>query len=617
MSAPATGQEAPGIPLPPGYRSLQFHLPPPGSYRLPPIMPAGDGAVLDTTGTPRRLHETMGDKLVLMAFVYATCTDLAGCPLALHVFHQLQRKLAVEPRLAQHLRLVVLSFDPVQDTPQNLAAYAARQTRDALEWRFLTTASDQDLRPILGAYDQDARRVYDAQGTDSGTYSHILRVYLVDRRRQVRNIYTVSFLHADILLNDVRTLLMEEREGTTRPEPAAGTRPGPGDVRAGYEPAGSATDSAALHLQRGAAADLMALVKHPPLGLPPLSVPDDNPPTPQKIALGRKLFYDRRLSLNDTQSCAMCHIPGQGFTSNQISTAVGIEGRTVRRNAPTVFNSAYLTRLFHDGRETSLEQQIWGPLLARNEMGNPSPGFLIEKIRNLPDYAGRFEAAFGRPVTMETLGMALASYQRALDAADSPFDRWRYGNDPKALSAEARAGFLLFTGKAGCAACHTVGTDHALFTDQAFHNTGIGYRQAMEKPPAARPVQLAPGLVVPLDPAVIESVSEPRPGDLGRYEITLDPADRWKYRTPTLRNVALTAPYMHDGSLRSLEEVVDFYDRGGEPNDNLDPLLRPLGLDPEEKRQLVVFLRSLTGSNVPELVADGQAAPVGDVGQED
>jgi len=337
--------------------------------------------------------------------------------------------------------------------------------------------------------------------------------------------------------------------------------------------------------------------------------------TEAKIALGRKLFYDRRLSLNNTFSCAMCHIPEQGFTSNEMATAVGFEGRSVRRNAPTIYNAAYLTRLFHDGREYNLEQQVWGPLLATNEMANPAVGTLIEKIRGLPDYRGRFEAAFdGRGPTMETVGMALASYQRTLVSGTSPFDRWHYGGDQQALEEPARRGFDLFTGKAGCAACHLVGENVALFTDNRLHNTGVGFRESMQPEPRTRRVAVAPGIVLDVPSSVIGSVSQPLASDLGLYEVTQDPADRWKYRTPSLRNVALSAPYMHNGSLATLRDVVELYNAGGVPNEVLDPLIRPLGLSQTEIDDLVAFLESLTGDNVDALVSDAFAAPVGDPG---
>jgi cytochrome c peroxidase len=354
-------------------------------------------------------------------------------------------------------------------------------------------------------------------------------------------------------------------------------------------------------------------MRRPQLGLPPVPEPSDNAVTPAKVALGRKLFFDRRLSGNGTISCAMCHIPEQGFASNQTMTAVGIEGRTVRRNAPTIYNVAYLPLLFHDGREIRLEHQVWGPLLDRNEMGNPSIGAVIGTVASLDDYAGLFEAAFpGRGLAMETIGMALGSYERTLVAGAAPFDRWFYGGEEAAVSDDVKRGFEVFRGKAGCTGCHTVGAESASFTDAAFHNTGIGYRASMGRGPGKRRLQVAPGESLLVDAAVVAQVAEPVPGDLGRYEITRDPADRWRYRTSTLRNVALTAPYMHDGSLATLRDVVDFYDRGGVPNQELDPLIRRLGLSLDEADDLVAFLLSLTGGDVATLIADAFAAPIGD-----
>jgi cytochrome c peroxidase len=388
---------------------------------------------------------------------------------------------------------------------------------------------------------------------------------------------------------------------------------GPGDNRTGYETPDYESHSISLLQRKGEAADLMAVLKSPPLGLPFIPVPPDNPVTYAKVQLGRKLFFDRRLSLNGTMSCGMCHIPEQGFTNNELATAVGIEGRTVRRNAPTIYNVAYFSHIFDDGREIRLEYQIWQPILASNEMANPSIGDVIEKIRSLPDYRGLFEIAFdGRGPGIETIGMAIASYERTLVSGDSPFDRWYFGQDQKALSESARQGFRLFKGKAGCAACHTIGKDYALFTDDAFHNTGLGWQVSVGGDPPEVQVQIAPGLKVPVPRSVVNSVGERPPSDLGRYEVTQDPADRWRYKTPTLRNVALTAPYMHNGTFGTLREVVEFYNRGGVPNPLLDPLIRPLGLTNEETAQIVVFLESLTGDNVEILVRDAFAAPIGD-----
>lgn len=347
------------------------------------------------------------------------------------------------------------------------------------------------------------------------------------------------------------------------------------------------------------------------LGLPPLEVPADNPPAPQKVALGGKLFFDRRLSPNGTMSCAMCHIPEQGFTANELATPVGIEGRSVRRNAPTLLNVAWQKRLFHDGREISLEDQIWGPLLAANEMGNPSIGYVIERIRSLRDYDGLFEAAFaGKAASAERIGAAIASYERTLVAGNSRFDRWRYGGEASALSETEQRGFELFNGRARCVQCHRIAHRVALFTDHDFHNTGIGWRGSYATPERTR-VELAPGVHTEIDRRSIETISEPPAKDVGRFEITLDPADRWAYKTPSLRNVALTAPYMHDGSLATLEAVVAFYDAGGIDNPGKSPLLQPLGLSAGERAALVAFLRSLTGGSVAALVAEARKHPVG------
>jgi cytochrome c peroxidase len=339
-----------------------------------------------------------------------------------------------------------------------------------------------------------------------------------------------------------------------------------------------------------------------PLGLPAAPVPADNPQSAEKIALGRKLFFDRRLSFNGTMSCAMCHVPEQGFTSNELATALGVEGRSLRRNAPTVLNVAYHPVLFHDGREHSLEQQVWGPLLAANEMANPSIGQVVARIRALEDYRGLFERSFGgRAATVETIGQAIAAYERTLVSGGSRFDRWRFGGEASALDATEQEGFRLFTGKARCAACHLVGERTALFSDFRFHNTGVGWRRVYGAPDRVR-VELAPGVFAEVERKAIDALFEPPLPDLGRFEVSVDPADRWAYKTPMLREVALTAPYMHDGSIATLEDVVEFYDRGGVDNPGRSPLLAPLRLAPDEKAALVAFLKTLTGEGVAALV---------------
>lgn len=347
----------------------------------------------------------------------------------------------------------------------------------------------------------------------------------------------------------------------------------------------------------------------PGLGLPPVPYPADNPPTAGKIHLGRKLFFDRRLSINRTMSCAMCHVPEQGFTNWELKTAVGVEGRSVKRNSPTVINTAYYTRLFVDGRDPALETQYIAPLTARNEMANPSAGFVVEMLRQLPDYAGLFEKNFGAPASLDRIGMALASYQRSLLAADSPFDRWRYGNLQHALSDAQKRGFTLFSGKAGCASCHLLGEKFALFTDNQFHDIGYGWwrEHLRQNPPAMSMVEVAPGVTYPVPNALIASVGAPAEPDLGRYEVTEAPGDRWVYRTPSLRNVAITRPYMHDGGFATLMEVLEFYNAGGKPHSGQDRRIRPLGLDRADLNDLEAFLEGLTSPNIDLLVKEARS----------
>ncbi len=340
------------------------------------------------------------------------------------------------------------------------------------------------------------------------------------------------------------------------------------------------------------------------LGLPPLAQKDILQPA--RVDLGRRLFMDRRLSRNDTMSCAMCHVPEQGFAQNELATSIGVEGRSLRRNAPSVLNAGFNESYFHDGRVLTLEEQAWGPLLAADEMGNPDRASVVARVSAIAEYADAFSRAFGNPgVTAERIALALAAYQRSLVAGGSRFDRWYYGNETEALTAQEKRGFVVFRGKAQCNACHELGRDYALFTDERFHNLGVGFGRARGEDVE---VALAPGVTTRLSNDVLQSVSEPLRPDEGRFEVTGNAAERGAFRTPTLRNVALTAPYMHDGSLASLRSVVDFYDRGGNANPNLDPLMLPLYLSERDKEDLVAFMRALTGSNVQDLVQQARAA---------
>lgn len=570
--------------LAPGYGILEFSAPKAGSYQLSSLGKASDGSILTTKNQSKKLFDFMGDKLVLLSFIYATCRDINGCPLATMVFHQIKKRLLKEPEIASKLRLLTLSFNPLLDTPDKMSEYGRSFKNKGLEWEFLTTKSEVELKPILQHYQQNIQKVYDNQGQFTGTFSHILRVYLIDKNKIIRNIYSVDFLHADTLINDIKTLLKDNHQ----------------------------TQPIMLPQHKGTPIDLLKNSLQPPLGLPAIIFPDDNPQTVEKIALGRRLFYDRRLSINNTFSCAMCHIPEQGFGSDEMATSVGVEGRTVRRNAPTLYNVAYMKKLFHDGREDTLEQQAWSPLLAHNEMANPSIGYVINKIKQQEDYKGLFQAAFKRDVGMETIGMALASYQRSLNSANSPFDRWFYGKESNALTSIEKQGYHLFVGKAGCHQCHLMNKKNALFVDQQPHNTGIGYQQSMSKSLEKQRVQMTAGQFMEIDTDVINRVAEVKMADLGWYEITEKPVDRWKYKTPSLRNINLTAPYMHNGQLQTLKGVVEFYNQGGIANENLDPLIKPLNLSIRERDALVAFLKSLTGSNVDVIISDALAAPIGE-----
>ena len=331
----------------------------------------------------------------------------------------------------------------------------------------------------------------------------------------------------------------------------------------------------------------------PTLGLPDLAIPVDNPITPEKVALGKKLFMDRRLSSNNTLSCAMCHVPEQGFTQNELATSVGFEGKSVRRNAPSLLNVAVHSSFQRDGARPSLEAQVWGPLLAPNEMANGSVENVIAQINSLPDYQGLFEQAFaGEGPSEITVGQAIASFERTLLSGDSRFDRWYFGGEVDALSPSEKAGFRMFI-SAKCNVCHLIEERAAPFTDNRFHNTGA-HAASQLKMSSPISVQLAPGVTIEVAPSAISNVLEPAQRDDGRFEVSGDPRDRHAFKTPSLRNVALTAPYMHDGSLPSLADVVAFYSSMA-ANAKIPPLTKTATSD------LIAFLRALTGSNVSEL----------------
>ena len=283
-----------------------------------------------------------------------------------------------------------------------------------------------------------------------------------------------------------------------------------------------------------------------PLGLPPVPYPLNNPPTAETIALGRRLFYDTRLSKDNTIACASCHRPDLRFTDAR-RVSLGVGGVTGVRNAPSLLNAAYSPLLFWDGRAKTLEEQTADPLLGAKEMNQPHD-VSVGKIRKDAGYRAEFVTAFGPgDVTIEKIERALASFERTLLSGDSAFDRYEYGGDKGAMSPAAIHGLALFTdpAKANCAICHTIGDTYALFTDGKFHNTGAGVD------------------------------GDGQFTDVGRFLQTKDEADTGAFKTPSLRNVALSAPYMHDGSLKTLEDVVEFYAGGGNSSAQLDSLIQP------------------------------------------
>lgn len=293
----------------------------------------------------------------------------------------------------------------------------------------------------------------------------------------------------------------------------------------------------------------------PPEGLPLyLPVPDENQLTPDKTALGERLFSDPVLSADRSLSCASCHRPDHAF-ADTLALSSGVRGRRPTRNTPSIQNAGYTGPYFWDGRTETLEDQVVRPVTNPREMGLPLPE-AVARLRIDSSYREAFREAFdGGDVNATRMARALATYVRTLRAGDSPADRFTAG-DVDALSPEARSGYRLFVGKAGCAACH----GGPLFTDQRFHNTGVSWGSE----------------------------------DAGRAEITGRPEDRGKFNTPSLRDVAETAPYMHDGSMATLRDVVEFYDRGGGTNPNLDRRLKPLALTPREIDDLVAYLRALS-----------------------
>jgi cytochrome c peroxidase len=320
-------------------------------------------------------------------------------------------------------------------------------------------------------------------------------------------------------------------------------------------------------------------------------IPDNNPQTPEKIELGKKLFFDRRLSGDGTMSCVTCHNPELAFTDG-LDISLSYPTTKNWRNSPTLVNVAYRKYLFHDGRARTLEDQALFPMMSAFEM-NKNLDYLEEHIRTVPEYAGEFRKVFNGEVTRERIAMAIASFERTLISKNTPLDLFLKG-DVNALTSGAKKGFEVFKGKGRCIDCHT-GSD---LTDDKFYALNVPENPKLLNDPMVTATMRFVAKVYHYDDYL--TLKE----DLGRYLITKDKKDRKAFRTPTLRDIAKTAPYMHNGVFSSLEEVIDFFDNGGGEGNTV---LKPLGLTADEKKDLRIFLtEALSGE---ELVIKSPAIP--------
>jgi cytochrome c peroxidase len=340
-----------------------------------------------------------------------------------------------------------------------------------------------------------------------------------------------------------------------------------------------------VYIPKGIPADLWT--KH---------IPASNPLTPQKVSLGEALYFDKRLSADRSISCAVCHDPASAFADHN-PLALGVGGKRGTRNAPTMLNAMFSQTLFWDGRAHSLEEQAKQPLVNPNEMGMQTLDAVVARVAAIPEYQEGFRRVFKTEgITVETIVKALAAYERLQLSGNSPFDRFM-GGDKNALTETQQRGWELFKGKAQCIKCHEFTPSSPFFSDFKFHNTGIATRDRDFDSLAQRALQPSP---LPARADLSGSVLAHTEGisELGRFLVTRQSKDIGAFKTPTLRDIELTTPYMHDGSEKTLFDVVKFYNRGGENNAYLDQRMRPLGLTDDEMNCLVEFMRALTSDDV-------------------
>ena len=339
-----------------------------------------------------------------------------------------------------------------------------------------------------------------------------------------------------------------------------------------------------------------------PLEVTRAAVPRDNPQTPEKIALGEKLFFDGRISLDGTVACSTCHDPARAFTDGK-TVSIGVKGRSDQRNAPTILNALYNVAQFWDGRAKTLEEQGALPIMNPVEMGQPSLEAALTAIGAAPEYRQAFLMVFGRAINGTDLVRAIAAYERTQVSFDAPFDHFIAG-DKNAISDSARRGWELFNTKARCNKCHALSEtrrDPVFFMDKDFHNIGIGIIRHNVAAMACKAEQeINSGDTIQVDHAAIQSDMSV----LGRFLVTKRDADTASFKTPSLRNILITAPYFHDGSQATLWDVMDHYNKGdGVADPWLDEDMQPLALSESEIDDVVAFMASLTSAQYRELGA--------------
>ncbi len=333
--------------------------------------------------------------------------------------------------------------------------------------------------------------------------------------------------------------------------------------------------------------------------------PPDNPITEAKAKLGDMIFDEKRVSADNSVACNTCHSPRNGFTTHT-ETSRGVGDQLGKRNAPSILNAMFYKSMFWDGRAATLEEQATLPILNPVEMGQKDPKDVVARLAAIPEIVEAFQKVFGRPPNWEDMGKALAAFERTRLSTEAPFDRFLRG-DQKALNASQQRGWALFTGKARCGTCHTYDPALPLFGDNRFHNTGVAARKQDFNQLAKRATEIAAKSAGAGSKAEIDKLAlETDYGELGRFLVTQKREDIGAFKTPFLRDVILTGPYMHDGSLETLWDVVEYFNKGGERNPFLDAEMKPLGLTESEVDDLVRFMSALTSDRFAELRATEQ-----------